>query len=127
MHPRNSTVNIAVKNLRRSVMFYKEGMGLSTIDIPEDATAEEIACFSLQDSQLSIRKVTDTPSSSADNLNLTHKTQSSDEVDDVLRQAWEYGAHIVQPAQKTDQGEYIGSFEDPDGYLWEVVYKPGDN
>lgn len=34
------------------------------------------------------------------------------------------GATIVKPAADTFWGGYAGYFQDPDQYLWEIVYNP---
>jgi Glyoxalase/Bleomycin resistance protein/Dioxygenase superfamily len=46
------------------------------------------------------------------------------EVDAVMTQATRAGAVVVQPAHDTLWGGYAGSFQDPDGHLWEVAWIP---
>lgn len=50
---------------------------------------------------------------------------SREEVDAVMRQAAQAGAVIAKPAQPTFYGGDAGTFQDPDGHLWEVAFNPG--
>ncbi len=41
-----------------------------------------------------------------------------------MAQAEKAGALILKPAEEVFWGGYAGSFQDPDGHLWEVAYNP---
>lgn len=41
-----------------------------------------------------------------------------------MEQAKQAGATITDPAHDTFWGGYSGHFQDPDGYLWEIVWNP---
>lgn len=56
-------------------------------------------------------------------FSLGHNVASRHEVDAVMAQA-AAGARIIKPAQGTFWGGYAGYFQDPDWYLWEVVWNP---
>ena len=58
-------------------------------------------------------------------VTLAHNVSSPDEVDEVLQQAADAGAHIGRPGAPTFWGGYSGIFVDPDGHPWEVAHNPG--
>jgi hypothetical protein len=41
-----------------------------------------------------------------------------------MEQAARAGARVVKPAAETFWGGYGGSFQDPDGHVWEIVWNP---
>jgi hypothetical protein len=49
---------------------------------------------------------------------------SKAEVDAVIGQAHRAGATITDPPHEAFWGGYTGSFQDPDGHLWEVAWNP---
>jgi uncharacterized protein len=134
MKPRISVITIGVDDLEESLRFYREGLGLRTQGI--EGTEFEygsVAFFDLQagltlaiwpresiahDSGIAVG-----PSSSTE-FTLGHNVASKKEVDEVMRQAGEAGAVIVNAPHDTFWGGYAGYFEDPDRHLWEVVWNP---
>jgi len=134
MKPRITVITLGVDDLERAVRFYQDGLGLKT----EGITGKEfehgaVAFFDLQggsklalwpraslchDTGLSL----DAPS--ATEFSLGHNVASKAEVDAVMQQAKDAGAHIVKPAQDTFWGGYAGYFQDPDRHLWEVAWNP---
>ena len=61
---------------------------------------------------------------SATEFALGHNVASKADVDAVMEQARKAGAVITDPAHDAFWGGYTGSFQDPDGHLWEVVWNP---
>src|ERR1041385_1716574 len=61
---------------------------------------------------------------SATEFMLGHNVASKAEVDAVMARAKLAGAVITDPAHDAVWGDYIRSFQDPDGHLWEVVWNP---
>jgi uncharacterized protein len=49
---------------------------------------------------------------------------SRDAVDQLLRRAEAAGARLKEAPRDRPWGIYSGSFEDPDGHLWEVIWNP---
>jgi uncharacterized glyoxalase superfamily protein PhnB len=45
-------------------------------------------------------------------------------VDEVIAQAGKAGATITDPPRNAFWGGYTGSFQDPDGHVWEVAWNP---
>ena len=55
---------------------------------------------------------------------LGHNVASKAAVDVVMERARQSGAVITDPPHDAFSGGYNGSFKDPDGHLWEVVWNP---
>jgi len=53
-----------------------------------------------------------------------HNVASKEEVDEVMAQVKKAGAMITDPPHDAFWGGYTGSFQDPDGHVWEVVWNP---
>jgi len=128
MEPRISIITLGVKDLERSLCFYRDGLGLPTTRqadqgviffqtsgtclalYPFDKLAQELS----EDFAVEKSKFT--------GITLAHNVRRKEEVDAMLRQAEEAGAKIEKPAADTFWGGYSGYFSDPDGYLWEVAW-----
>jgi uncharacterized glyoxalase superfamily protein PhnB len=125
-------ITIGVDNLKGSLKFYRDGLGLKTEGIiGTEFEHGAIAVFDLQYGfklalfarpDLALDAGIATTGRSPTEFTLGHNVRSESEVDAVMRQASAAGARIVKPAQKTFWGGYAGYFQDPDGHLWEVLY-----
>ena len=134
MKPRITLVTLGVDDLERAVAFYRDGLGLKTDGIVGREIEHGAVCFfELQGGlrlglwpRASLSHETGLPVGprSATEFSLAHNVNSAQEADAVLTQAQAAGARIVRPARKTDWGGYSGSFQDPDGHLWEVAWNP---
>lgn len=134
MKPRVTMITLAVEDLERAVIFYRDGLGLPTKGIVgKEFEHGAVAFFDLQAGlklaiwpRASLAHDTGIPkgASSPTELSLGHNVASKEDVDVVMRQAREAGARIVKPAADTFWGGYGGYFQDPDGHLWEVVWNP---
>ncbi|MGN7177417.1 VOC family protein [Cytobacillus sp. SAFR-174] len=134
MKPRISVITLGVDDLKRSLKFYQDGLGLSTEGIVgQEFEHGAVAFFDLQYGvKLAIwnRKdiahdtnLNQTPKSPTE-FTLGHNVGSKEEVDKIMEQADKAGAVITVPAHDTFWGGYSGYFQDPDGHLWEVVWNP---
>jgi predicted lactoylglutathione lyase len=134
MRPCISFLTLGVDDLDRSLMFYRDGLGLPTAGIVgREFEHGAVAFFELQNGlQLAIwprtslaaetglaRGVTDAPQ-----VMIGNNVNSRAEVDALMQQARRAGAVIAKPAQDTFWGGYAGYFQDPDGHLWEVAWNP---
>lgn len=134
MQARISVINLGVRDLEKSLQFYREGLGLHC----EGITGQEfehgaVAFIELQSGlklalwpQSSIQQDTGlelTPMC-ATQMTLGQNVYSPLEVDQVMAQAAHAGARIIKPAQATFYGGYAGYFQDPDGHVWEIVFNP---
>lgn len=134
MKPRVTVITIGVEDLKRSLQFYRDGLGFKTEGIVgQEYEHGAVAFFKLQNgvslalwSRESLAHDTGLPISapSPTEFSLGHNVTSKSEVDTVMQQAKEAGANIVKPAQDTFWGGYAGYFQDPDEHLWEVVWNP---
>jgi len=134
MKPRVTLITLGVDDLKKSMRFYRDGLGLETDGIVgQEFEYGSVAFFDLEkglklalwprkslahDSGLEV-----TPASATD-FALAHNVTSQSEVDAVMTQAEKAGAVIVKPPQDTFYGGYAGYFKDPDGHLWEIAWNP---
>ena len=134
MKPRITVLTIGVDDLKESLKFYRDGLGLKTEGIiGEEFEYGAVAFFDLENGmklalwpRKSLAKDSGmkvTPASPTE-FSIGHNVASKKEVDAVMEQAKKAGAKITQAAQKTFWGGYAGYFQDPDGHLWEVVWNP---
>lgn len=134
MKPRITVITLGVDNLERAVIFYRDGLGLSTNGIiGKEFEFGAVAFFDLQAGlKLALwprksiahdTKLPLTPQSPTE-MSLGHNVSSKTEVDAVMEQAKQAGATIVKSAGDTFWGGYAGYFQDPDNHLWEVVWNP---
>ena len=134
MKPRVTVITIGVDDLKDSLRFYRDGLGLQT----EGITGTEfehgaVAFFDLQAGlklaiwpreSIAHDSGIDVGPSSPTEFTLGHNVSSKEEVEAVMRQAGEAGAVVVKDAHDTFWGGYAGYFQDPNGHLWEIAYNP---
>ena len=134
MKPRITVVTLGVDDLERALRFYRDGLGLPTKGIiGTEFEHGAVAFFDLQPGlKLAIwprtslaheAKVPLGPRSGTE-CTLGHNVASKTEVDVVMAQVQQAGAVITDPAHDAFWGGYTGSFQDPDGHVWEVVWNP---
>ncbi len=134
MKPQIRVITLGVSDLERSLVFYRDGLGLPT----EGITGSEfedgaVVFFNLNNDVIlalypraALAKDANIPTTapSASEFSIGHTVGSRAEVDTVMRQAKTAGAHITDPARDRFWGGYSGYFQDPDGHLWEVAWDP---
>lgn len=134
MKPRISFITLGVSDLEKSVVFYRDGMGLPTEGvIGTEFEDGAVAFFKMNDNLLlslfpkpslaKDAKVTIGPPSPSE-FSIGHNVNSKEEVDAVMKQAQAAGAKIVDPAHDRFWGGYSGYFQDLDGHLWEIAWHP---
>ncbi|MGZ3239417.1 MAG: VOC family protein [Burkholderiaceae bacterium] len=134
MKPRITLITLGVDNLEKSLVFYRDGLGLPTEGIiGKEFEYGAVAFFDLQsglklalwprDSLAHDINIPKTPRSATE-LSLGHNVNSKEEVNAVMTQAKSAGAKIVKEAGDTFWGGYAGYFQDPDDHLWEVAWNP---
>ena len=134
MKPRITVITLGVDDLERSLIFYRDGLGLPTQGvIGTEFEHGAVAFFDLQAglkfaifarNDLALDSTLPQAAHSPTEFSLGHNVNSPEEVDAVMQQAERAGAKIIKPAQKTFWGGYAGYFQDPDEHLWEVVWNP---
>src|SRR5271170_3165980 len=128
MEPRISIITLGVKDLDRSLRFYRDGLGL-----PASWNAEKgIIFFQTHGVCLALYPYHELAKDLSDEFNverskfpgitLAHNVRLKEDVDRILKQAQDGGGKIEKPGRATDWGGYSGYFSDPDGYLWEVAW-----
>ena len=134
MKPRITVITLGVDDLERALKFYRDGLDLPTRGIiGTEFEHGTVAFFDLQRGlklaiwpRKSIAHEAKVPLGprSATECTLGHNVASKAEVDAVMAQVQQAGATITDPAHDTFWGGYSGSFQDPDGHVWEVVWNP---
>jgi len=134
MKPRITIITLGVDDLDKSLIFYRDGLGLPTQGIMGQAFEHgAVVFFDLQNGvklalwpRTSIAHDTQLPvqSPSATDFLLAHNVSSKEEVDLVMDQAKQAGAKIIKAAQETFYGGYAGYFQDPDRHVWEIAWNP---
>lgn len=134
MKPRISVLTLGVADLVKSLVFYRDGLGLPTEGIiGREFEHGAVAFFDLSGglklgiwAQDDISFDTGLPklpiSSTA--FTIGHNVTRKGEVDEVMDAVERAGAEIIKPAQDTFYGGYAGYFRDPNGHLWEIVWNP---
>ena len=134
MKPRIKVITLGVDDLQRSLVFYRDGMGLPTQGIIGTEFEDGAAVFFHMNDDLILAlypraalakdaKVR-VSAPSASELSIGHIVKSKQEVDAVMVQAEKAGARITDPAHDRFWGGYSGYFQDPDGHLWEIAWNP---
>lgn len=134
MKPYITVITLGVDDLDKSVSFYRDGLGLRTKGIiGKEFEHGAVAFFDLQNGlKLAIwprasiahhAGLNEGPSSPTE-VTLGHNVRSKEEVDMVMEEAGKAGATIISEAEDAFWGGYAGSFQDPDGHIWEVVWNP---
>lgn len=134
MKPRITVITLCVDDLEKSLVFYRDGLGLATEGIiGREFEHGAVAFFDLQsgvklalwprDSLAHDAGIAKTPRSPTE-CSIGHNVNSKAEVDAVMAQAQRAGAKILKPAGDTFWGGYAGYFQDPDEHVWEVVWNP---
>lgn len=135
MQARITIITLAVDDLDRAVVFYRDGLGFATQGVVgAEFENGAVAFFGLQSGlklalwlRRSLAADTGLPLQGrrVPDFSLAHNVASQHDVDAVMAQAARAGARIVKPAQTTFYGGYAGYFQDPDGHLWEIAFNPG--
>jgi uncharacterized protein len=134
MKSRLKVITLGVDDLRRSLAFYRDGMGLPTEGvIGTEFEDGAVVFFNLNDDLILAlypraalakdAKVPLTPASPSE-FSLGHNVNSRKDVDAVMKQAKDAGATITDPARDRFWGGYSGYFKDLDGHLWEIAWNP---
>ena len=130
MEPRISLITLGVKNLQRSLEFYRDGLGLPTtwtVDkgvIFFKTSGTCLALYPYDELAKDANPEYLVPRAKFSGIVPAHNVRTKEEVDQVLQQAKAAGGKIVKPAQDAFWGGYSGYFADPDGHLWEVAWNP---
>ncbi len=127
MQPRISMITLGVRDLKRSIAFYK------ALGFPElEQESDDVAFFPLNGTWLGLyghdalaEDAAIAPAGSGfRGVSLAHNVDSEEKVDAVIAEAVAAGATVQKQAEKVFWGGYSGYIADPDGHLWEIAYNP---
>jgi hypothetical protein len=125
MKPKISIVSLRVRDMERSVAFYRDGLGFPTHNYVE---GDDYILFRLEGSWLAILPAPEAPQDASPvavaTIGLSHNEPSKAAVDEVFEQALRAGAAVVAHPADAPWGGYESSFADPDGHVWDVAYNP---
>jgi uncharacterized protein len=140
MKPRISIITLGVKDLEKSLAFYRDGLGLQTNGIigtefkgDETHPAGAIVLFELQRGLIlslypraELAKDAKEPIgvSSPTEFSIGHLVQNKEEVDSLMKRAESAGAIVTGKPHERPWGIYSGYFKDLDGHLWEIIWNP---
>jgi uncharacterized protein len=128
LESRISMIALGVRDLPRSVKFYRDGLGF----VPSSASKESITFFKMGGTVLALYpwdKLAEDAQMPDEGhgfrgVTLAHNVRERKEVNEVLALAAASGGTIIKPAQDVFWGGHSGYFADPDGHLWEVCWNP---
>jgi uncharacterized protein len=139
MDPHVHVITLAVRDLERSLAFYRDGLGFESAGIIGTEWSDErtgangaAALFELDNglilslyprSDLAKDAEIEEHAPQSGEFSLGQLVRSRDEVDKLLRKAEAAGATVLE-ANDRPWGIYSGYFQDPDGHLWEVIWNP---
>jgi uncharacterized protein len=138
MKPKIGIITLGVSDLKKSLAFYRDGLGFPTHEYKEDAG---IVFFKLEGTWLALypkdelvkdlglarpgAEIGSSVTLAGDSpVTLAHNEKTKEEVDATIQLAVSAGAKLIKPPQDVFWGGYSGYFADPDGHLWEVAYNP---
>lgn len=127
METRVNVVTLATGDLGKTRAFYESGLGWAPVRVNEGIMvyyrAGSLLVALCEHGALSRETgVHAVPFSGS--ILLSHNTRTREEADAVLDSAKAAGGRIVKPPAATAWGGYSGTFADPDGHAWEVVWNP---
>jgi uncharacterized protein len=137
--PRIDVITLGVSDLERSLAFYREGLGLASPGVigtefagDETTPAGAAAMFELGGGltlalypRSELAKDANLPLGPAQSgqFSIGHIVATRDEVDELLARAEAAGGTLTGPPHERPWGIYSGYFRDPDGHLWEVIWR----
>jgi uncharacterized protein len=140
MARRIDVVTLAVRDLERSLAFYREGLGLESRGVTATEFAGDdtnpagaVVMFRLDGGltlalypRSELAKDAGIPQGPAQSgeFSLGQIVTNRSEVDALLAQAEAAGATITDKPHDRAWGIYSGYFRDPDGHLWEIIHNP---
>src|SRR3954451_21931914 len=128
MEPRISIITLGVRDLDRSLRFYRDGLGFPTTRTADQGiiffqtNGTSLALYPYEELAKDVAPEFNVTRSKFPGITLAHNVRTKEDVDRLLEQAQHAGATIEKPAHDTFWGGYSGYFSDPDGYLWEIAW-----
>lgn len=128
MKAKISIITLGVKDIEKSLNFYRNGLGLRTYKYKE---GDEMIMFKMEGTFLGLYPIEKMKEEFDGKLgmppttvSIAHNEPSKEMVDKTIEEARAAGAKILKEPQDVFWGGYSGYFADPDGHAWEVAYNP---
>jgi uncharacterized protein len=137
MDPRLNVITLAVDDLERALVFYRDGLGLATrgvvaADVIDEQTGAigAIVTFEFESgltlalyprSELAKDAGITVGEPQSGEFSLAQIVPERSDVDSILEKAGAAGASVTPPHDRP-WGIYSGYFRDPDGHLWEIIW-----
>jgi catechol 2,3-dioxygenase-like lactoylglutathione lyase family enzyme len=138
--PRVTVITLAVDDLDRALVFYRDGLGLDTSGVigtewagDDHNPAGATVVFDLEGGLMlalyprtELARDADVPLGprQSGEFSIGHAVPSRADVDALLARAEAAGAELTGPPHDRPWGIYSGYFRDPDGHLWEIIWNP---
>lgn len=139
MQPRIHVITLGVRDLERSLAFYR-ALGLESPGVigtewvgSDTEPGGSAAMFQLSGGLIlslygleNLRKDSNLPhaSTGTGQFSIGHLVGSTEEVDTILDQAVAAGGTLTDRPHDRAWGIYSGYFRDLDGHLWEIIWNP---
>ena len=127
MEPRVSFITLGVTDLARSLVYYRDNLGLKPRSVKESVVFFELGqtWLALYPHDLLAEDAgVASEGSGFRGVTLAHNVRSPEEVDQLLAIGAQGGGRLVKAGHTAFWGGYTGYFADPDGHLWEVAWNP---
>jgi uncharacterized protein len=126
---RINLITLGVRDINKSLKFYKDGLGFQTSvneDSPTivffDNAGTKLALYPLKGLAEDINEKKLPKGNGFSGVTFAYNAKSLVEVDEIINKAEKAGGVIEKSPQRVFWGGYSGYFSDPDGYYWEVAY-----
>lgn len=127
---RINLICLGVHDIKRSRIFYRDGLGFST---PNNEENSQVVFFNNGGTKLELYPIEGLAkdiseacppqiSSGFPGITLAYNAKSKEEVDEIFLKIESIGGTIAKLPETVFWGGYSGYFRDPDGYYWEVAY-----
>lgn len=136
MKPAINVITLGVQDLEKALAFYRGGLGLPTKGVVGTEFEGGAVVFFPMEGGLVLalypkRELAkdaglafDERTSSSIEISIGHFVGSKGDVHQVMKQAEDAGARILDPARDRFWGGFSGYFRDPDGHVWEIAWNP---
>jgi catechol 2,3-dioxygenase-like lactoylglutathione lyase family enzyme len=128
---RINIICLGVRDMRRSLRFYRDGLGFrteTTQDNPAvvffDTPGTKFELFPLDQLARDINPDDPPLGSGFSGITLAYNVTKRDEVDEVIALVRQAGGTVVKEPQDVFWGGCHAYFTDPDGHYWEVAWGP---
>jgi catechol 2,3-dioxygenase-like lactoylglutathione lyase family enzyme len=127
MKPKISIITLGVQDFKKSISFYRDGLGF-----PVESQQDDIVFFKLEGITLALYSkdklaedaTVPNNGSGFSGITLAHCVASKEKVNETFAAVIKAGAKEIKKPQDVFWGGYSSYVADPDGYLWEIAWNP---